>query len=103
MAEYIEREVAFKMITDLQLSAQTKAVYAAIWESARVLNKIPAANVAEVVRCKDCKHYDEEYNLCILRSEEGDPNPNSDFGGIEFTTDINDFCSYGERKELDNG
>lgn len=67
------------------------------------IDEVPAADVMEVVRCKDCKHYDDEYNLCILRSEEPDPNPNSDFCGCEFTTHINDFCSFGERKELDNG
>ena len=57
----------------------------------------------EVVRCKDCKHYDDEFNLCILRSEAPDPNPNSDFCGCEFTTHINDFCSWGKRKENYNG
>lgn len=44
---------------------------------------IPAANVVEVVRCKDCKWHD---------SVDG-PMRQCDI------TDDDDFCSYGERKE----
>ncbi len=45
---------------------------------------------AEVVRCKDCKHYTEKKN--------------ASYGGhfceriVEFV-DMDDFCSYGERKD----
>jgi hypothetical protein len=53
---------------------------------------VPAADVAEVVRCKDCKYYKQ--------------NPYGEDGQkmcqcwIDWlSTDNNDFCSYGERKE----
>lgn len=46
--DYIDREVAFDMITDLAGMATTKAAYAAIWKSAKELNKIPAADVVSV-------------------------------------------------------
>ena len=54
---YIDREVAFDMITDLAGMATTKAAYAAIWKSAKELNKIPAADVAPIKHGKwiyDC-------------------------------------------------
>ena len=49
----------------------------------------PAADVVEVVRCKDCVH------SCFIRScskyecQKG-------FGALKFS---NDFCSYGERRK----
>lgn len=52
----------------------------------------PAADVAEVVRCKDCKHYKQNpWNketelLCQCYSDWN-------------ATEPDDFCSYGERKE----
>ena len=45
---YIDRELAFDMITDLAGMATTKAAYAAIWKSAKQLNKVPTADVAPV-------------------------------------------------------
>lgn len=45
MAEYIDRETAFDAITDLAGKATTRSAYEAVWKSARVLEKIPAADV----------------------------------------------------------
>ena len=45
---YIDRELAFDMITDLAGMATTKAAYAAIWRSAKQLNEVPTADVAPV-------------------------------------------------------
>ena len=56
------------------------------------------AAMDELVRCKDCKHFDklfkEEWAInkigtCYLRKEEG----------IETAQECDDFCSYGERRE----
>ena len=51
----------------------------------------PAADVAEVVRCKDCKYgdYDSKSNgaMVCLRTNDG------------FWRKETDFCSYGERRE----
>mgnify|MGYP006874099990 CR=1 FL=1 len=51
---------------------------------------LPAANVAPVVRCKDCKHYEpEEYEFgCVFA------------GGLSYVK-ADDYCSYGERKDYD--
>lgn len=52
MAKYIEREAAFDAITDLAGKAPTRSAYEAVWKSARVLKKIPAADVVPVVHAK---------------------------------------------------
>lgn len=48
----------------------------------------PAADVAPVVRCKECKHYEpEEYECgCVFA------------GGLSYVK-ADDYCSYGERKD----
>lgn len=57
---------------------------------------VPAADVVEVVRCKDCKYSvkyncknDACYSFTICRRRDGYSE------GVE----EDDFCSYGERKE----
>lgn len=64
MAEYINRKAAFDAITDLAGKATTRSAYEAVWKSARVLKKIPAADVVPVVRCKDCKHFNHKRMEC---------------------------------------
>lgn len=49
MSEYINRGTAFDAVTDLAGKASTRSAYEAVWKSARVLKKIPAADVAPVV------------------------------------------------------
>lgn len=77
MAEYIDREKAKRLL-------HIEYAYAA----EQLLDEIPAADVAPVVRCKDCKH--EFGGSCIICGfQKRKPE---------------DFCSYGERKEgADNG
>ena len=50
MSEYINRGTAFDAVTDLAGKASTRSAYEAVWKSARALKKIPAADVAPVVR-----------------------------------------------------
>ena len=58
---------------------------------AQLTDDIPAADVAEIVRCKDCKYFCEKEGKCYgqdIRAEEGhDCYKNDD-----------DFCSCGERE-----
>lgn len=63
------------------------------------IDKEPAADVAEVVRCKDCKYSgmycfgtSKEETLACLETEED--------GFIRFATSVkaDDYCSRGERK-----
>ena len=56
-----------------------------VWER---LKHYEDSGDVEVVRCKDCKHRDPEDKRCDCGCWH---NP--------FTTNDNDFCSYGERRE----
>ena len=78
--DYIRREDALKALyNDYAYSAMD------------VIKRLPAADVAEVVRCKDCKYgdYDSKPDgaMVCLRTNDG------------FWRKETDFCSYGERRE----
>lgn len=79
--EYILRSIAIAKLTALEVTDP----FATIADAKRVLADMAAADVAPVVRCKDCKyHYDCGVHFCNrLRMDCPD---DSDF-----------FCSYGER------
>ena len=77
--EYISREAA------MEITTRTCGDYAAAFAEIR---KLPAADVAEVVRCKDCKHR-TEYGNC------GHPRQK----GVLPSAYPFDFCSYGEPKK----
>ena len=84
--EYIDRgEALMKLMQD--------GCYAKNVES--IMN-IPAADVAPVVRCKECKHWKP------TGSKAGNSFADMEYiGGCEFTKYCrreSDFCSYGKRK-----
>jgi hypothetical protein len=95
MAEYIERSAGVSIL-------RAKANMAVLMDSApyfekaaQMLEKLPAADVAPVVRCKDCKHRVYKY----MNEEIGE------IGGCGLfnrAMSNDDFCSYGERKESDD-
>lgn len=94
MSEYIDRETIEKNFTNelckKYLDDYANGFQAALW----AVMKIPAADVAPVVKCKECKYYESAkvnnkgFLICPA-------------SGMEITD--NDFCSYGERKENNNG
>lgn len=51
--------------------------------------RMPAADVVEVVRCKDCKHWDSDALCCSRKNH------------YIVNAEANDYCSYGERKNGD--
>lgn len=65
--------------------------YADGWNAAiSILEKADVEDLVKVVRCKDCKYYQDNnngypHNECKWRQDE--------------TPDADDFCSYGERKD----
>lgn len=82
--EYISREAAVKAANEWV----NEACMAPVMRISRLLDKLakaPAADVAEVVRCKDCKHRTEAGNC-------GHPRHH----GILPSAYPYDFCSYGE-------
>ena len=66
-------------------------------EMENAINSIPAADVMEVVRCRECVHWKP------TGSKAGNSFSDMEYiGGCEFTKYCrreSDFCSYGERKE----
>ena len=61
-----------------------------VWMSE--IEDFPTVDAVEVVRCKDCKNYDDK-GYCWFWDYETGMSPNE--------VDADDFCSYGERKDND--
>ena len=59
----------------------------------------PTVDAVVVTRCKDCKHYANHPNgLCYLHTE---PKANErGYSGVAVCVEPDDFCSYGEPKEV---
>lgn len=60
----------------------------------QIISALPSAeaDTVEVVRCKDCKHYNEWQNGTGSCQR-------SDNSCFWFGVDFNDYCSFGERSE----
>ena len=94
MAEYIERDIA------AAFAYNCGAVYVANRLSDS--NAFPAADVAPVVRCKDCKHSTLPSELTQRYGKPGTLTcHNMHAPSNRRNVGSNDFCSYGEREEND--
>lgn len=89
MAEYIDRGTAIAKLTALEVSKPNATMITA----KRLLADMPAADVAPVVRCNGCKHYD--MGVCLKIYSDGNAHPEA-----WQSRKPDDFCSYGERKEV---
>ena len=85
MDEYIKRAEA------LEITTRTCGDYAAAWSEIR---KLPAADVVEVVRCRDCKYGTSVWSGSVLC---GHPEYDLLEGVLAYEADH--FCSYGQKKE----
>ena len=81
MSDYIKRKDVVDWISKVE-TLMPKCVLE------EIINKIPSADVVEVVRCKDCKYQHECYSAIIRKLKSG--------GEIHCPLD---FCSEGERAE----
>ena len=101
MAEYIEREALYKALTTAAVNDKFKSI--GTWAKAIcVLHDLPAADVAPVVRCKDCKHSTLPPELTQRYGKPGTLTcHNMHAPSNRRNVGSNDFCSYGERKEND--
>ena len=83
MDDYISREAALTALQDSDLFNTTE-------RQLRAIRELPAADVAEVVRCMDCKNLvNTSINAnCFLICDTSD---------MEISPE--DFCSHGERRE----
>lgn len=91
MAEYIERTAVFEQFDNADADVCETDDFGGVdygfgmKNIKELINSIPAADVVEVVRCKDCRKF-KTYACRMVASG------------------YDDFCSYGERKEsADNG
>lgn len=98
MAEYIDRAAAVKSVLRMRRPENSVAQNRMLSIIQIDMLKLPAADVAPVVRCKDCKHYRNYPNgLCYLHTE---PKTNArGHSGNAVCVEPDDFCSYGERKD----
>ena len=84
MQEYISRTDAIKALKE---DAESEPWDYSPNDAITTINIVPTANVAEVIRCKDCKHNSSKQNagnaLCDL------------FYGM---TDQEGYCHLGEKK-----
>lgn len=90
MAEYIERETAVDAVSEVYYDTPDVNLSAEKFKAA--INAIPAADVVEVVRCKDCKHYD--MGVCLKIYSDGNVH-----AAAWQKRKPDDFCSYGERRD----
>ena len=100
MSRYIDankaQDAIRKMRRALQMMDNTQSadkVLQGISLAEMEIEKLPSADVVEVVRCEHCLHWDDEkngvyaghfYHCCDYNGEHKEPC---------------DFCSYGERRE----
>lgn len=76
MAKYIDQSVAIARLTHIEVTKPT----ATMTDAKRALADMFPADVASVVRCRDCRKF-KTYACRMVASG------------------YDDFCSYGERKE----
>ena len=95
MAEYIDREALRKVLenwrdahADVDDEQGCGLLEDVIWE----VDAQPVADVAPVVYCKNCKHYD--LGVCLKIYSDGNAHPEA-----WQSRKPEDFCSYGERKD----
>lgn len=91
MKEYIERAMAFAVLVDFPGELSPENIGLAV--ARKAIDALPAADVAEVVRCKDCQYYQDAktnkkgFLICPA-------------SGMEITE--TDYCSYGVRMEVED-
>lgn len=89
--EYILRSIAIAKLTALEVTDP----FATIADAKRVLADMDAADVAQVVRCKDCQNWKRNVGLT--------DSPNGHCFEHDIDTNGRDFCSYGERMRRRSG
>lgn len=93
MAEYINREELLKDINDSVVFSTRNGMSAELRGAHKIVDRIrsaPSADVVEVVRCKDCKHFTEGMAIGMCKRVKDKP---------ILPIRYDHFCSYGERKE----
>ena len=102
MSDFINRQDAIYALTEANLKSHMDSVEGGQENRSaiRIIMELPTADVVEVVRCKDCKHYRKNiscvggmHNGCAEWLNEGNETEVKEY----------DYCSFGERREDDKG
>lgn len=100
--QYIEREAAKRELLSWAV-CMNHPEYLMKDDALHIIDSIPAADVVEVVRCKDCRYfwkYSEKFaqevehadGYCFIEVLHGEEMQ-------YFACKYDDYCSYGERRE----
>ncbi len=79
------REVIIGILSTEEIEAETK--FSETENGVKVESPFMYRNMGELIRCKDCKHYDSEHEVCCV------------YVSYRFTKNADDYCSDAERKE----
>ena len=101
--EYIEREAVKRELLSWAVSINHPE-YLMRDDALHVIDSIPAADVVEAVRCRDCKYWGDEagklqHSDGVLFARCKVHNYLIDGRHTGWCPTENDFCSYGERKD----
>ena len=91
--EYIRREDALRAVQRQRGANRSPAQNEMLNRIKTDIIRAPAADVAPVVRCKDCQNWKRNVGLT--------DSPNGHCFEHDIDTNGRDFCSYGERKDND--
>lgn len=97
MSKYIERKAAIKRIEEIPAYFDSGDIKYGVELALQEIKDVPTADVEEVVRCKDCKHFldwqsKSHQGICMCKGKET-------VYGSEFHPFESDFCNYAERKD----
>ena len=65
MAEYIEREAAIDAIMKVYVRTAGYKARERVFEAEEAVHRLPVADVAPVVHCKDCEHTYESFGRLV--------------------------------------
>ena len=99
MTEYIKRDDVLTKIDKLVKLNEKHGFPVDVFDiemMKKMIKKIPAMDVVPIIRCKDCKYFNNREHQCENMDVHCDLE-----GGAQYSIgfDVDDFCSYGERKE----
>ena len=107
MSDLIDRQAAIDALNNIEIP-RNASWYQYYQQALTAVDKLPpaqlGANLAEVVHCKDCKHwipYDWMFSE-VWQSRNINDYPEDEIGCnyCDMTMKANDFCSRGERREV---
>lgn len=91
ISDYTPREKSLVLAALDGIEAAMRECHA---ERSAWIEAAPAVDAVEVIRCKDCKHYQ-----CAISSLLGEVMCCTRQGNMNVMKEAHDFCSWGERKE----